>query len=50
MLEDSAHIQQQEVEWKNRKAQRSGAAAIEPDYTVEDAQKVMRQFVLTTLG
>ena len=45
MLEDSAHIQQQEVEWKNRKAQRSGAAAIEPDYTVEDAQKVMRQFV-----
>lgn len=45
MLEDSAHIQEQEAEWKNRKAMRSGAAMIEPDYTVEDAQKVMQQFV-----
>lgn len=45
MLQDSAHIQEQEAEWKNRKAQRSGAEFIEPDYTVEDAQKVMHQFV-----
>ena len=45
MLEDSAHIQEQEAEWKNRKAMRSGAAMIEPDYTVEDAQNVMKQFV-----
>ena len=37
MLEDSAHIQEQEAEWKNRKAMRSGAEMIEPDYTVEDA-------------
>lgn len=44
MLEDSAHIQQQEAEWKNRKAQRSGREFIEPDYTVEDADEVMKQF------
>ena len=45
MLRDSAHIQEQEAEWKNRKAQRSGAALVEPDYTVEDAEQVMKQFV-----
>ena len=44
MLEDSAHIQQQEAEWKNRKAQRSGREQVEPDYTVEEAAKVMQQF------
>ena len=45
MLRDSAHIQEFEAEWKNRKAMRSGAEMIEPDYTVEDAQNVMKQFV-----
>nr|WP_317402457.1 MBL fold metallo-hydrolase [uncultured Gemmiger sp.] len=44
MLEDSAHIQEQEAEWKNRKAQRSGRDLVEPDYTVEDALAVMNQF------
>ena len=44
MLEDSAHIQEQEAEWKNRKAQRSGRELIEPDYTVQDAVNVMTQF------
>ena len=44
MLEDSAHIQEQEAEWKNRKAQRSGREPVEPDYTVEDALAVMDQF------
>ena len=43
MLEDSAHIQEQEAEWKNRKAMRSGAEMIEPDYTVEDAQNYYKQ-------
>jgi metallo-beta-lactamase family protein len=37
MLRDSAHIQQFEAEWRNRKAQRSGGVMYEPLYTMEDA-------------
>lgn len=37
MLRDSAHIQEFEAEWKNRKAKRSGAEIYEPIYTMEDA-------------
>ena len=37
MLLDSAHIQEMDAEWKNRKAQRSGKALIEPIYTQQDA-------------
>ena len=40
MLLDSAHIQEQDAEWKNRKGERSGAPHVEPLYTVEDAQRV----------
>ena len=45
MLQDSAHIQEQEAEWRNRKAQRSGAPAYVPLYTVEDAVHTMSLFV-----
>ncbi|MCI2047940.1 MAG: MBL fold metallo-hydrolase [Faecalibacterium sp.] len=45
MLRDSAHIQESEAEWKNRKAQRSGAELVVPLYTVEDAQNAMKLFV-----
>ncbi len=37
MLRDSAHIQQFEAEWRNRKAQRSGGEVYVPLYTIEDA-------------
>ena len=37
MLRDSAHIQEFEAEWRNRKARRSGAELYEPLYTMEDA-------------
>lgn len=37
MLRDSAHIQQFEAEWRNRKAQRSGGESYVPLYTMEDA-------------
>ena len=37
MLRDSAHIQEFEAEWRNRKAKRSGAELYEPLYTTEDA-------------
>ena len=46
MLLDSAHIQEQDAEWKNRKGERSGAPHMEPLYTIEDAERV-RQFVTT---
>ncbi|MDD2971826.1 MAG: MBL fold metallo-hydrolase [Lachnospiraceae bacterium] len=46
MLRDCAHIQMQEAEWKNRKAQRSpGAEKIEPPYTMEDADGTIRRIV-----
>lgn len=37
MLRDSAHIQEFEAEWKNRKAKRSGKEHYEPVYTMADA-------------
>lgn len=37
MLRDSAHIQETEAEWRNRKARRSGAELYEPLYTMADA-------------
>lgn len=38
MLRDSAHIQEQEAEWRNRKAKRSGADAYVPLYDQNDAE------------
>ena len=45
MLRDSAHIQEFEAEWKNRKGKRSGAEPVEPMYTVQDAEAAMKLFV-----
>lgn len=42
MLRDSAHIQEFEAEWRNRKAKRSGAPLYEPLYTMEDAEAAVR--------
>ena len=44
MLKDSAHIQESEAEWSNRKAKRSGNKQVEPLYTVEDAEETMSHF------
>ncbi len=38
MLRDCAHIQESEAEYKNRKGERSGAAPVEPLYTMDDAE------------
>ena len=38
MLMDSAHIQEFEAEWRNRKAKRAGVEPYEPVYTTADAQ------------
>ena len=45
MLKDSAHIQEMEAEWKNRKARRAGKPEVEPLYTINDAQGVLTHFV-----
>lgn len=45
MLKDSAHIQEFEAEWRNRKAKRSGKEEFIPLYSTEDAVEVMDQFV-----
>ena len=44
MLKDSAHIQEMEAEWKNRKARRAGRSEVEALYTMEDAQDVLKHF------
>ncbi len=41
MLRDSAHIQEAEAEWHNRKARRSGAPMYEPLYNMEDAMNAI---------
>ncbi|MCD7708624.1 MAG: MBL fold metallo-hydrolase [Clostridiales bacterium] len=45
MLKDSAHIQESEAEWKNRKAQRAGKPEVTPLYSIEDAEGVLKYFV-----
>ena len=45
MLLDSAHIQEFEAQWRNRKNKRAGKAPFEPLYTTEDAMAVMEHFV-----
>lgn len=50
MLRDSAHIQESEAEWKNRKAQRSGGERHEPAYTVKDAEKLISLMVSCDYG
>lgn len=42
MLRDSAHIQEFEAEWRNRKAKRSGAEVYEPLYTTADAETAIQ--------
>ena len=44
MLRDSAHIQEFEAEWRNRKAKRSGAEPYTPLYTMADAEKAIAAF------
>lgn len=42
MLRDSAHIQEFEAEWRNRKAKRAGKEEYIPVYTMQDAMEAIR--------
>ena len=44
MLLDSAHIQEFEAEWRNRKAKRDGSDPYEPLYTAEDVLRTVALF------
>ena len=44
MLRDSAHIQEFEAKWRNRKAKRAGADDYSPIYTMADAEKALSLF------
>ena len=50
MLQDSAHIQEFEAEWKNRKARRAGNPEVEPMYTVQDALDAAELFIPSAYG
>lgn len=44
MLRDSAHIQEFEAEWRNRKAKRAGGEEYVPLYTLKDAENTLKLF------
>jgi len=56
MLRDCAHIQQSDAEWRSRKAKRAGGEAVEPVYTLDDAEAAIAALrpcdygVLTQIG
>ena len=45
MLRDSAHIQEFEAQWRNRKAQRAGEPPYQPLYTMAQAEQSLAQFM-----
>lgn len=44
MLKDSAHIQEKDVQYVNKKRARKGQSLFDPLYTVADAEKCLSQF------
>ena len=41
MLRDSAHIQESDAQWENRKGKRAGREPVEPVYTLADAEAAL---------
>lgn len=45
MLRDSAHLQEKDIEWVNKKRKVKNLEQIQPIYSLEDVEKAMEQFV-----
>jgi len=50
MLPDSAHIQEMDIKWMNRRNRKLGRPQVEPLYTVEDAENSVNNFVPVSYG
>ena len=50
MLKDAGYLNQKEAEWENRKRQRKHLTLVEPLYTLQEAQAVMRRFKTVNYG
>ena len=50
MLPDSAHIQEMDVKWVNKRNRKLNRPDIDPLYTVEDAEKSLSNFVPVNYG
>jgi metallo-beta-lactamase family protein len=50
MLPDSAHIQEMDMEWTNKKNKRMGLPVQDPIYTVDDAEESITHFVPVEYG
>lgn len=50
MLRDCAHIQESEANFKSRKSRRAGKGEVEPLYSMEDAQAVLKYFRRMSYG
>lgn len=45
MLRDSAHLQERDIEWVNKKRMKKNQEPMEPLYSFEDVEKAMEQFI-----
>lgn len=45
MLRDSAHLQEKDLEWVNKKKEKKGEEPFKPLYTLDDVEKAMQQFI-----
>jgi metallo-beta-lactamase family protein len=45
MLRDSAYLQEMDLKWLNKRLRKKGKSAIEPLYTIKDAEESMQNFI-----
>lgn len=50
MLKDSAHLNEKDAQWDNRKRQRKHLPLLEPLYTLKEAEAALRQFKVLDYG